>query len=359
MCFLRTPLRVRLKTELGLGKRMADEKLTVAWEKAEAAITKGKGDAALKILREADVQGKEQTTLRLAGHATWLEAKAGHNRATYRKAASLLREATKKNPRDKKAGSLYNDLLNEMQNKGISETTFPRLVNDGTPTPAGVGALFIVILLLLSIINVANRAETTTDIVELEMSWNGGANSGVITIELYPDDAPVHVENFKLLVEQGRYDGTIFHRIIDDFMIQGGDFTRGDGTGGHAAKFFGYCDGQASETDCAGGSASYTIGDEADNGLLHEVCTISMAKTSAPHTGGSQFFLIPQDSNNGDGPSWLDGVHTVFGSITSGCDIVTAISHVDTGEQDKPVQDVKLVKATFVGSETTPWYQFW
>ncbi|MGB1588195.1 MAG: peptidylprolyl isomerase [Poseidonia sp.] len=339
---------------------MADDDLATAWDKADKAIAKGKGDSALKILRAADPEGKEQTTLRLAGHATWVEAKAGHNRATYRKAASLLREATKKNPRDKKAGSLYNDLLNEMQNKGISETAFPRLVKDGTPTIAGIFAVFIAILLLLSMINVANRAGTTTDIVNLEMSWNGGANSGTITIELYPEDAPLHVENFKLLVEQGRYDNTIFHRIIDDFMIQGGDFTNNDGTGGHAGKFFGYCDGnEVQGTDCPAGESSYTVPDEADNGLLHETCTISMAKTSAPNTGGSQFFLIPQDSNNGEGPSWLDGVHTVFGKITSGCDLVTQISEVETGAGDKPVNDVKLISATFVGSETTPWYQFW
>ena len=338
---------------------MADDSITAGWDKAEKAITKGKGDAALKILREIDPDGKEQTTLRLAGHATWLEAKAGHNRGTYRKAASLLRESTKKNPRDKKAGSLYNDLLNEMQDKGISETTFPRLLNDGTPTPAGIVAIFMAGVLVLALINVANQTDTTTDIVELELSWNDGANTGTVTIELYPDEAPVHVENFKLLIEDSDYDNTIFHRIIDDFMIQGGDFTNGDGTGGHAAKWFGYCNGDdaVAEADCS--STAYTIPDEADNGLKHEVCTISMAKTSAPHTGGSQFFLIPDDSNNGEGPSWLDGVHTVFGSITSGCDIVTDISHVETDGNDRPFEDVKLVQATFVGSETTPWYQFW
>ena len=338
---------------------MADDSITAGWDKAEKAITKGKGDAALKILRGIDPEGKEQTTLRLAGHATWLEAKAGHNRGTYRKAASLLRESTKKNPRDKKAGSLYNDLLNEMQDKGISETTFPRLLNDGTPTPAGILAIFMAGVLVLALINVANQTDTTTDIVELEVSWNGGANTGTVTIELYPNDAPVHVENFKLLIEDSDYDNTIFHRVIDDFMIQGGDFTNGDGTGGHAAKWFGYCNGDdsISEADCS--TSSYTIQDEADNGLKHEVCTISMAKTSAPHTGGSQFFLIPEDSNNGQGPSWLDGVHTVFGTITSGCDIVTDISHVDTDANDRPLTDVKLVQATFVGSETTPWYQFW
>ena len=94
-----------------LRKVMADDAKTAGWEKAEKAITKGKGDAALKILRDVDPEGKEQTTLRLAGHATWLEAKAGNNRSTYRKAASLLREANKKNPRDKKAGSVYLSLI--------------------------------------------------------------------------------------------------------------------------------------------------------------------------------------------------------------------------------------------------------
>ena len=334
---------------------MADESMQTGWDKAEKAITKGKGDSALKILRDVDLDGKEPTTLRLAGHATWLEAKAGNNRAQYRKAASLLRESTKKNPRDKKADRLYNDLLNEMQNKGISETSFPRLLNNGTPTPAGMVAILLAGILVLAMINVANQSGTTTDIVEFELTWNDGANSGTVTIELYPDEAPVHVENFKLLVQNGDYDGTIFHRVIDDFMIQGGDFTRGDGTGGHAAKWFGYCNGDntVSEADCQ--ETSYTIPDEADNGLKHEPCTISMAKTSAPHTGGSQFFLIPNDST----PDWLDEVHTVFGEITSGCDHVTSISSVETGQNDKPVYDVELVSATFVGSETKPWYEFW
>ena len=334
---------------------MADDAMTAGWDKAEKAITKGKGDAALKILRDVDADGKEPTTLRLAGHATWLEAKARNNRGDYRRAASLLRESTKKNPRDKKADRLYNELLNEMQDKGISETSFPRLLNDGTPTPAGIVAIFLAGVLVLAMINVANRGDTTTDIVEFDLTWNGGANSGTVTIELYPDLAPVHVENFKLLVQNGDYDGTIFHRVIDDFMIQGGDFTRGDGTGGHAAKWFGYCNGDNTVSEAGCQETSYTIPDEADNGLNHEPCTISMAKTSAPHTGGSQFFLIPSDST----PNWLDGVHTVFGEVTSGCNHVTAISGVSTESNDRPTQDVELVSATFVGSETKPWYEFW
>ena len=345
---------MRLKTTRLLAGLMADDTIRAGWEKAEKAITKGKGDSALKILRDIDADGKEPTTLMLAGHATWLEAKAGNNRGDYRRAASLLRESTKKNPRDKKADRLYNELLNEMQDKGISETTFPRLLNDGTPTPAGIVAIFLAGVLVLAMINVANRGDTTTDIVEFELTWGSGS-SGTVTIELYPDLAPVHVENFKLLVQNGDYDGTIFHRVIDDFMIQGGDFTNGDGTGGHAAKWFGYCNGDngVSEANCQ--ETSYTIPDEADNGLDHEPCTISMAKTSAANTGGSQFFLIPNDST----PSWLDGVHTVFGEVTSGCEHVTAISGTETDQNDRPTQDVELVSATFVGSETKPWYEFW
>ena len=181
----------------------------------------------------------------------------------------------------------------------------------------------------------------TTEYIQLQM----GDDWGDIVIQLNHAAAPVHANNFALLSTMGCYDNIIFHRVIDDFMIQTGDFTNGDGTGGHASKWFGYCNGDdtVSEADCS--PDSYTIPDEADNGLLHEVCTISMAKTSAANTGGSQFFLIPEDSNNGDGPDWLDGVHTVFGEVVHGCDVVKAISETETGQNDRPVTDVVIVQA--------------
>lgn len=339
--------------------------LATAWEKAEKAITKNKPDQALSILREADAKGLEAKTLHLAGHATWLKAKSSGSVKEYRSAAGLLRDSVKMNPRDKKTNSTYNDLKNEMLNKRISESAIPKLFSNGAPTLSGIVVIMLGFVTLLGTIFVANNmGAETTDIVELQMTWseNGVEKSGTVVLELYPDKAPVHVENFKEIVAQGEYDNTIFHRIIDDFMIQGGDFTNADGTGGHALVWSNYCNGQeSSDSSCSGqGENAWTIPDEADNGLLHETCTISMAKTSQAHTGGSQFFLIPEDSNNGQGPSWLDGVHTVFGSITSGCDIVTTISEVPTGQNDIPVEDVNLVSATFVGqSETTPWYQFW
>ena len=339
---------------------MADDAMRDAWEKATNDITKGKNEGALQALRAADPQAVEPMTARLVGEATWNIAKANDSKSDYRKAAMFLREASIKNPKDKKTSSLYNKLLNEMQEKRISETVIPRMFNNGGPTLAGMVAMFGAFILILGIITIANSESTTTDYVDLNISWteNGVAKTGTVSLELHANASPAHAENFKQLVLQGKYDGTKFHRIIDDFMIQGGDFTNGDGTGGHAIIWDGYCNGQAmaNSADCA--STGWTLGDEADNGYVHDPCTISMAKTSSPHTGGSQFFLIPEDST----PSHLDGVHTVFGKITSGCEHVTAISQVAvTGQQGStPVDDVTIESATFVGSvEVDPWYKFW
>ena len=344
---------------------MADDALSEAWEKAAKDITKGKNEGALQTLRAADPQASDPMTARLVGEATWNIAKANDSKSDYRKAAMFLREASKNNPKDKKTSSLYNKLLNEMQEKRISETVIPRLFNNGGPTPAGIFAIFGGFLLVLGMITIANSESTTTEYVELNLSWteNGATNTGTVSLELYPNDAPAHAENFKQLVVQGKYDGTQFHRVIDDFMIQGGDFTNGDGTGGHAIVWSGYCNspqgGVPSEQgDCD--LSDWTVPDEADNGYLHEVCTISMAKTGNPNTGGSQFFLIPEDSNDGNGPDWLDGVHTVFGSITDGCDVVTTISNLPTDGGDKPINDVTIESANYVGQdETDPWYKFW
>lgn len=339
---------------------MADDALSEAWEKAAKDITKGKNEGALQTLRAIDPQARNPMTARLVGEAKWNIAKANDSKSDYRKAAMFLREASKANPKDKKTSSLYNKLLNEMQDKRISETVIPRMFNNGGPTPAGIFAIFGGFLLVLGLITIANTESTTTDYVDINISWteNGATKTGTVSLELHANDAPAHAENFKQLVVQGKYDGTKFHRVIDDFMIQGGDFTNGDGTGGHAVIWDGYCNGDArpASTDCS--QNQWTLGDEADNGHLHEPCTISMAKTSAPHTGGSQFFLIPEDST----PSHLDGVHTVFGKITSGCEHVTAISQVAVGgpQGSTPVDDVTIESANFVGSEESDsWYKFW
>ena len=160
----------------------------------------------------------------------------------------------------------------------------------------------------------------------------------IINIELYTEDAPIHVDNFITHIEKGNYNSTIFHRIIDNFMIQGGDIESLNGFGGYAANWYGYCNGQETGTEDSCSMNDWTIPDEADNGLTHSPGALSMAKTSSPDTGGSQFFIVPSDSN----PSHLNGVHTVFGYVTSGLESIKDISEVDTGDNDRPVYDVVI-----------------
>jgi peptidyl-prolyl cis-trans isomerase B (cyclophilin B) len=137
-------------------------------------------------------------------------------------------------------------------------------------------------------------------------------NHGAISVELFDDDAPKTVENFLKLSRDGFYDGVIFHRIIPDFMIQGGDPT-GTGTGG----------------------PGYQFEDEFND---HKVVRGALAMANAgPNTNGSQFFIVTTQA-----ASWLDGKHTVFGRVTDGMDVVDAISAVDTDARDRPRADVVI-----------------
>ena len=137
-------------------------------------------------------------------------------------------------------------------------------------------------------------------------------NHGAIVIELFEADAPKTVENFLKLSRDGFYNGVIFHRIIPDFMIQGGDPT-GTGSGG----------------------PGYQFEDEFnDNKVVRGALAMANA---GPNTNGSQFFIVTTEA-----ASWLDGKHTVFGRVTDGMDVVDAISGVETGANDRPRQDVVI-----------------
>ncbi len=137
-------------------------------------------------------------------------------------------------------------------------------------------------------------------------------NHGPIELELHDDDAPKTVENFRKLAGDGFYDGIIFHRVIPDFMIQGGDPT-GTGMGG----------------------PGYTFEDEFND---HKVERGALAMANAgPDTNGSQFFVVTAEAT-----PWLDGKHTVFGRVTSGMDVVDVISQVDTDANDKPREAVVI-----------------
>jgi len=143
-------------------------------------------------------------------------------------------------------------------------------------------------------------------------------NMGDIMIELY-DDMPTTTGNFKKLVQQGVYDGTIFHRVIDGFMIQGGDPT---GTG-------------------RGDPAIPSIPDEFTDHNRNDRGTIAMAN-AGPNTGSSQFFINLVDNNR------LDSKHPVFGKVIQGMDVVDNIGKVETDENDRPLQEARIIKAEIV-----------
>jgi peptidyl-prolyl cis-trans isomerase B (cyclophilin B) len=137
-------------------------------------------------------------------------------------------------------------------------------------------------------------------------------NHGDVVLELFDEDAPETVGNFRRLAEDGFYDGLIFHRVIPDFMVQGG-CPEGTGTGG----------------------PGYTFKDEIND---HKVVRGALAMANAgPNTNGSQFFIVTA----GECP-WLDGKHTVFGEVTEGMDVVDTIGTLPTDTRDRPTQEARI-----------------
>ncbi|MEO6117780.1 MAG: peptidylprolyl isomerase [Methylotenera sp.] len=155
-------------------------------------------------------------------------------------------------------------------------------------------------------------------------------NFGEITIELNAEKAPITTANFLQYVDSGFYNGTIFHRVIDGFMIQGGGF-----------------DSTMSQKESAA-----EIKNEADNGLTNDQYTIAMARTSAPHSASNQFFINvgKNDFLNYSAPTSSGWGYCVFGKVTAGIDVVDKIKKVATtsrkGHQDVPVENVVIESAT-------------
>lgn len=147
-------------------------------------------------------------------------------------------------------------------------------------------------------------------------------SQGNFKVELYEDKAPGTAKNFITLVNKGFYNGLIFHRVIDGFMIQGGD-PQGNGTGG----------------------PGYTIADEFNRSLRHSSAGILSMANAGPNTGGSQFFITLAAT------PWLDDKHAVFGKVVEGMEVVQEIGKVKTGGQDKPLTDVIIKKITIIESK--------
>ncbi len=141
-------------------------------------------------------------------------------------------------------------------------------------------------------------------------------SKGAIELELFDDDAPKTVENFKTLARKGFYDGLIFHRVISDFMLQAG-CPQGTGTGG----------------------PGYTFEDEINE---HKIVRGALAMANAgPNTNGSQFFIVTAKEC-----PWLDGKHTVFGEVSTGLDVVAAIEAEPTDERDRPRTPIEIQSVT-------------
>lgn len=140
---------------------------------------------------------------------------------------------------------------------------------------------------------------------------------GNFSVELLRDKAPETVSNFILLANKKFYDNTIFHRVIPDFMIQGGD-PSGTGTGG----------------------PGYQIKDEFAKGLKHDKAGILSMANAGPNTGGSQFFITVKAT------PWLDGKHAIFGQVVSGMDVVNQISTVSRDRNDKPLRPITIYSVT-------------
>ncbi len=181
----------------------------------------------------------------------------------------------------------------------------------------------LTMLALIMVIGTSARAERSNPLVKLETSL------GEITLELYPDKAPATVANFLQYVREGFYDGTIFHRVINGFMIQGG----------------------GSDANLNQKPTRAPIQNEADNGLTNQPYTVAMARTSDPHSATSQFFINVADNKvlNHTAKTTQGWGYAVFGQVVQGREVVDQIKAVPTGNRDGyqnvPLTQVVIVKA--------------
>ena len=165
-----------------------------------------------------------------------------------------------------------------------------------------------------------NEASEQTNFVKIEMM-----DGGIMIAELYPETAPITVANFKMLVSKEFYNGLIFHRVIQDFVIQTGDPT-GLGTGGSKDKIKG----------------EFGINGFANN-LSHEKGVLSMARTNDPNSASSQFFIC-----HGDCRGSLDGKYAAFGKLIAGFDVLDKIALTKTNASDRPIEEQQISSIKFV-----------
>jgi len=192
---------------------------------------------------------------------------------------------------------------------------------------------FIAILTTGKLTDTKNTASKNTGTKTMNISMK--TNHGTITLELYPDKAPITVENFVSYIKDGHFNGTIFHRVIPGFMIQGGGFL----------------------PDMSQKDTKASIKNEADNGLSNDNGTIAMARTPDPDSASSQFFINVKDNSflNYSAPTPQGWGYCVFGKVTDGMDIVNKIENVATASsgmhQDVPVDAVMIEEVSIIQAD--------
>ena len=195
-----------------------------------------------------------------------------------------------------------------------------------------IGLILIVLTIGVFIMNY----EKETEVAVISTKY------GDMIVEFYPDVAPMHVESFVALANEKYFDGTTFHRVIPDFVIQGGDPNSKlenrslHGTGGRAGKFFGIGD----END----SSTWLIPQEF-NSIAHEKGVLSMARTNDPNSASSQFFVCHGD------PSFLDNNYTVFGKVIQGLEVIDSIVNVEKDMNDNPLEKIEMTVKMMKRSE--------
>ena len=190
----------------------------------------------------------------------------------------------------------------------------------------------ILLTICLAMVGCGTKKENKESVMDKEIAVIS-TKFGDIKLEFFDDIAPKHVESFKLHAQNGYYDGTIFHRVIPGFMIQGGDpLSKSEdnsrhGTGGYAAKYFGIGDENSESTWDLPAEFSATP---------HERGILSMARSQNPDSGGSQFFICVADAR------FLDNQYTVFGKVVSGMDVVDSIVNAPRDARDNPDDRIEM-----------------
>ena len=337
------------------------EDLQRAWDEAvENTEVKEDPEAALAALRSAwgsienDAQRAKTLTLAADAGTELGLSDQGNQKSHWQKAYKNYAKSMEIDPKNKETRRKMNKLASMMDEKAISLGLGFQMFDQGNPTPLGLLVMLASVALLLSSIKLVSDLfdddEKPIVVLDVQYVLNGQPVTGQIEIEMYREDAPKHVESFPTHTENFQYDDKVFHRVINGFMIQGGDIENMGGSGGYAAHYYGWCNGeQIPESECRQ-KEEWTIPHEHENGLKHTVGAVAAAHAGL-NTDGSQFYIVPSDGSASH-LDWEPGkdcstssCHTVFGYVVSGMEHVDAISDLQTDNRDSPVDEVTILTA--------------